>query len=728
MCATLLAPAVHAQGKTVLTIYGGQSRTPSHESFGHNFTAMLGPEHAEGLQYHEEFLDSARFSGPDHERAFAEYLRARYAQKQVDLLVVVEGNGLQFAARHRSQLFAGVPVAFVGVRASTLAKLTLPADFFGVPAELDPGPTIRMALALRPQARELVLVTGVADIDRGWDQAVRAVPLPAGIRLRSLSGLALEQIEQELASLGQESVVLTTTFRRDGAGRSFTSGRDVLERLHKVSTAPIFHMYETGVGRGAVGSYSTPLDALAGQAAAIARQRFDGTPVHAIQHPQRIPPVAAADWRELRRWGMDETLLPPGTLIKFREPGFWEEYRLHALAFLSLLVLESALVAGLLVHRRHRRRVEAQLEQNERTMQLAANAAQLVMWNWDLVRDEIWFSDAEHPLASVVPPTVGARGRLLATVHVEDRDLVQRALRRAMGGDGVYECEYRVVEGDGAPRWFAARGRVEYVDRAARWLRGVTLDITRRKEAELDAQLQRNELAHLSRVSMLGELSGSVAHELNQPLTAILSNAQAARMFLDKDAIDRAELREILDDIIADDKRAGEIIWGMRRMLRKEETALEVVPINDLVQEVLRLMRGDLMTRRVAVELTLMEDLPAVSGSRMQLHQVRLNLIHNASDSMADHPAGERVLGVRTERVASKVRVSVSDRGDGIPPASLAGIFAPFFTTKKDGLGLGLSVCSSIIAAHGGELRAMNNPGRGATFIFTLHCEARVPA
>jgi len=354
-------------------------------------------------------------------------------------------------------------------------------------------------------------------------------------------------------------------------------------------------------------------------------------------------------------------------------------------------------------------------------MQLAANAAQLVMWNWDIARDRIAMAEGHQHPAGTIPSGERDLARFLSVIHEDDRDAVHRAIERAVAGEGRYESEYRVVGGDGVTRWFAGRGSVEYENAAPRWLHGITLDVTRRKAAEVDAQRQRNDLAHLSRVTVLGELSSSVAHELNQPLMAILSNAQAARMFINRDPVDLVEIAAILDDIVENDKRAGEIIWGMRKMLKKEEPVHETLSVNDLVQEVLRLMRGDLVNRGVSVETGLADGAPTVWGDRMQLQQVLVNLIVNACDAMTGIPKAERVLGVRTELADGNVRVTVTDRGTGIPPESMAGIFAPFFTTKKQGLGLGLSVCTSIITSHGGELRAANNADCGATFAFQLN-------
>ncbi len=218
---------------------------------------------------------------------------------------------------------------------------------------------------------------------------------------------------------------------------------------------------------------------------------------------------------------------------------------------------------------------------------------------------------------------------------------------------------------------------------------------------------------------MLGELSGSLAHELNQPLTAILSNAQAAQRFLAHNPPCFDKLAEILADIVKSDHRAGAVIQRLRSLLRKEEAQRHPLDVNDVVEESLRLMRSDLLNRQVVVSTQLADVLPAVSGDRNQLQQVLLNLVINGCDAMDGREVDRRLL-VRTRATAQgNVEVSVGDRGVGIPAADLERIFEPFVTTKTHGLGLGLAICRSIVEAHGGRLWATNNADRGAT----LHCE-----
>jgi PAS domain S-box-containing protein len=248
------------------------------------------------------------------------------------------------------------------------------------------------------------------------------------------------------------------------------------------------------------------------------------------------------------------------------------------------------------------------------------------------------------------------------------------------------------------------------------------VDITERKLAELEAARQRHDLAHLARVTALGELSSSLAHELTHPLTAILSNAQAAQRFLADDDVDLDEVREILNDIVTQDQRAGDVIHSLRLMLKKGELQehCDDVDLNEVIRDVVNLMRSDLINRNVTLDTDLAQKLPAITGDRVQLQQVLLNLALNGCEAMADYNSSERRLLIASQWENGAVRVSVADRGSGIPEEKMQQVFERFFTTKKEGMGLGLSVCRTIIDAHRGKIWATNDAGCGATFHFSL--------
>jgi two-component system, LuxR family, sensor kinase FixL len=242
-----------------------------------------------------------------------------------------------------------------------------------------------------------------------------------------------------------------------------------------------------------------------------------------------------------------------------------------------------------------------------------------------------------------------------------------------------------------------------------------------RKQTELEAQRLRQDLTHIGRVSALGELTASLAHELSQPLTAILYNAQTAERLLAADVVNAAKLREIVSDIIADDKRAGDVISRLRTLLKKGDPEFVSLDLNEIVGEVAWLMRSDAIVRNLPLSLELAADLPKVRGDRVQLQQVVLNLVLNGLEAMREPHAGERTLVIRTSRDgAAAVRVEIQDAGPGIDEKDLDRMFEPLYTTKAEGLGMGLAIVRTIVDAHGGGLGAVNNPQGGATVHFTL--------
>ncbi|HEX5601412.1 MAG TPA: ATP-binding protein [Pyrinomonadaceae bacterium] len=370
----------------------------------------------------------------------------------------------------------------------------------------------------------------------------------------------------------------------------------------------------------------------------------------------------------------------------------------------------------------HAAQLARDLRESEARMTLAADAANLGIWTRDLMLNEIWATEKWRTLFGFSMSEQLELNLILQRLHPDDRDILTQTLARAVEGGGGYETEYRIVFPDGQVRFIASRGRVEFNGAGKPLLvRDVSVDITARKKAEAEALQQRAELAHLSRVTMLGELSGSLAHELNQPLTAILSNAQAAQRFLAHDDADLNEVRDILSDIVNQDKRAGEVIHRLRLLLKKGTVEHQPLDLNDVVREVLKLVRNDLLNQRVTGQMELAPDLPAISGDRVQLQQVVLNLVMNGCDAIASGPPGDARLIIRTElNNGEGIRVSVADHGLGLARDNLEQVFEPFFSTKPHGMGLGLSVCRTIITAHGGKLWAANNAEGGATFHFTI--------
>jgi two-component system, LuxR family, sensor kinase FixL len=357
------------------------------------------------------------------------------------------------------------------------------------------------------------------------------------------------------------------------------------------------------------------------------------------------------------------------------------------------------------------------LLESEEQMAIAAEAAELGVWNWDIARNQVWGSERWRRLFGFEPGEDVSFQKTIQRIHRDDRDTVEREVRRALAEGIDYEGEYRVVLPGGAELWVAARGRsYSGVNKSPIRMMGTAMEITERKQDEAEMAQLRLELTHLARVMTMNEVSSSLAHEINQPLGAILNNASAAKILLGDG---HEEIGEILSDIGLDARRAGDVIRRIRGMVRRSEVQLEPLQMNMLIDEVVALVHGATSMKGVSIRLDLNRDLALVKGDRIHLQQVLLNLITNALDAMTGMPSGNMTIR-STMEARDMVVVSVIDSGKGISETEKDVIFKPFFTTKRDGLGLGLPICRSIIEEHGGRIWAENNPAGGADFSFSL--------
>lgn len=385
--------------------------------------------------------------------------------------------------------------------------------------------------------------------------------------------------------------------------------------------------------------------------------------------------------------------------------------------FLIFRSLPLLFVAALI---EERDRVVETLREREARINLAAESANLALWTVDFERGESWMSEKGRALYRLAPDEPLTRELFLSRVHPEDQLKVNEAIERARNSTLSFEEEYRLLLPDGETRWHIARGRYLRNDRGQiSELMGIAIDVTAQVKANVDLRLQREEMARLSRVALMGELTASLAHELNQPLTAIATNAAAGKRFLMRGSLDLEMFEELLDDVFADARRAGGIIHGIHRLVRKGDDERQEVNLNNVILDVLRLLHSDLLGRSAMVETNLASGLAAVSADPVHLQQVLLNLIMNSLEAMQQTPVSDRRILISTAAADGFVQVSVRDRGVGLPEGDPEKIFSHFFSTKPDGMGMGLTIVRSIVEAHGGELGAEKVEG-GARFFFRL--------
>ena len=376
-------------------------------------------------------------------------------------------------------------------------------------------------------------------------------------------------------------------------------------------------------------------------------------------------------------------------------------------------------IAGIAIERQRQQEI---LREREARISLAAESADLAFWILYPEQNAAWMSEKGrliYGFDSKLPLTCDL---ILSRVHPDERADVKAAYDRSCALFGTFESEHRLLLPYGKTRWVIMRGRC-LKDEEGNLLEtiGVTLDVSAQKQADLQLQHQREEMAHRNRVSLMGEMTASFAHELNQPLTAIANTASAARRFLERGNIDPALLQQLLQDMVADSQRAGEVIRGIRSLVRKETSVHTLLDLNSVITETVRLVSTDVLSRESVVATELDPQLPQVKATLVQIQQVLLNLIINALDAMEGLPSADRriIISTRSDR-GDVAEVSVRDFGTGLPKDQPDKVFDHFFSTKQKGMGMGLTIVRSIIEAHGGMILAENAPDRGARMIVRL--------
>jgi len=369
-----------------------------------------------------------------------------------------------------------------------------------------------------------------------------------------------------------------------------------------------------------------------------------------------------------------------------------------------------------------RQRAQEAVREREARISFAAESANLAFWVLYPKRNTAWMSEKGRVIYGFDSKLPLTEELLVSRVHPDERVAVQAAFDRARASHGTFESEHRIVLPSGKTRWVMMRGRC-LQDEQGNLLEliGVTIDVSAQKQSDIQLQIQREEMAYLNRFALMGEMTASVAHELNQPLTAIANNAAAARRFFDRGQIDPAIHKQLLADIAAACHRAGEVINGIRAMARKGKSPRSPINLNAVIADTLRLVRSDILIRETAVVTNFDSRLPDVEAAPVQIQQVLLNLFINALDAVEPLPPAERRIIISTRSLKGEsAEVSVRDFGTGLPADGPEKVFDHFFSTKAEGMGMGLTIARSIVEAHAGTLGAEDAEGGGARFFFHL--------
>jgi PAS domain S-box-containing protein len=711
------------QVKRVLIVHSFGSTAPPFTTHSTAFATTLKRAMGKWVDLDEVSLDMARYAQPDMEKPFVEFLLKRLAKWHPDLVVPVGSPAGRFVAKYRDVLFPQIPVIYTGMDRRTLPAGPLQNAAF-VGESFDLAGLVEDMLQLAPDTANIAVVIGASPLERYWTAEFRRAfePFTNRIRFTWFNDLTFEQMLEQAAKLPPRSFILLGLLIRDASGVTHNQ-EEALQRLRAVANAPINGLFQHELGLGIVGGRLYQAEAQGAESARIAIRVLSGEPVSNFPELVIPPKEPQYDWRQLQRWNIPENRLPTNSTIIFRQRTVWEQYQWYVIGALVLIFIQAAVIFDLLLQRGWRRRAEGALEKERSFLRQVIDTDP----NFIFAKDRGGrFTLANKAVADAYGTTVeNLIGKTDADFN-SNRDEVE--FFRQMDLEVIdtlqerFIPEERITDGRRRVRWLQTVKRpIIESDGSARQVLGASTDITQRKQAEIELQEHRAELAHVARISTMGELAASLAHELNQPLTAILSNAQAALRFLSNKPANIEEVREILQDIVNDNSRAGEVIRRMRSLVKKEAIEFVSVDIVNLIRDVAALVHSDAILLNVKLVVETTDGLPAVQGDKVQLQQVVLNLLLNAFDAMKESPPAERQVKLSVERNATgEIQTAVSDCGPGLSSDKLDKIFEPFYTTKGEGLGMGLSICRSIIEAHGGRLRADNNCDRGATFSFTL--------
>jgi signal transduction histidine kinase len=692
----------------IVNYYG--SYQPAIRRFDDGALDAIGKTSPDAVDFYFEYLDLERDSGEREEAMWAARLREKYGAAEVSVVLAVADGALVFLRKYG--LFPGVPMVAVTQRKPYAGERTTEPNLFRLwdgPTAVD---TVAMALQLHPQTRRLLVLCDRPTNDGEFELEVRTQleRFTGRLDIEFATDLPLEQILARVRALPPDALVLVMRLVENRQANR--TGISATTLIAQTSAVPVYALRDVSIGAGPIGGHVADLRSTGQQATEIAVGVALGARIADLP-PQQTQSAPMFDARQLQRWGLNQRQLPPGSLVLFHEPGFWEHYGGYVIVGLAVGLMQMAFIAGLLVQRNKRRDTEVR---NAAILRAMPDA--MFLQTKDGVYVD-YHAPTENQLLLVSPSQF--MGKNMRDVLPADvAAMFAGHFARLTAGQEPTVVEYALQMPDGQ-RQYEARLVPYRNDQVL----SIVRDITVRKQAEVALHEAQAELTRVSRLSALGQFAATIAHEVRQPLTAIIMTARTCLRWLNGAAPDLNEVRSAITDVVDASQRADEIIRRNRDLLKYHTVQKAPLDINGVIREVVALTSARLLSTGCALYLTLDTSVPVIKGDRVELQQVLLNLIGNGVDAMEDTEPGARRIGIKCSVAeGGDVQVSVRDTGIGLSGVDMRRIFTPLYTTKVNGTGVGLSISRSIIEAHGGHLWAEANPDRGANFLFTLPAES----
>jgi PAS domain S-box-containing protein len=713
----LSSPTGDAQDgqKSVLTLYATRRDAPAATAHDRVFERILGDALDGRLDYYAEYIDVARFAEPAYDAAVRDFLRAKYGTQRFDLIIATSNATLEFATRHRDDLFPGTPLVFSAGPGSLAGR-----NATGVTSQMNFRATLDIAARIQPDTRRVVVVSGASTWDKYYETAARGQfeEFEGRLEFIYLSGLPVPELLQRVANLPAQSIIYYLTIVEDGAGHRFTA-IDSLDKLAVVANAPIYAWHTVGMDHGIVGGSLQSADVLAERVAEVAVRVLRGEPAAAIPVTEVDANVNEFDWRQLRRWGIDERRLPAGSVVRYRQPGTWERYQDYIIVAVVLLLSQTILIAALLIQREKARRIQGELREHQQRYALATAAGGVGVWDWDLETNDMYIDPQLKLLlgyeAAEIANHLDDWGR---RVHPDDGEAVMARAQACIDGRAdLYEIEHRMLHKDGSVRWFLAKGSIlrSADGRPARFV-GTDTDITARKRAE--GAIEENLAALRASSEEIQSLAGGLI---------VAQEAERARI-----------ARDLHDDVSQELAGLSIALSNLKRQLGGLQTEVDVAGALTLLQqrtialaENIRSLSHDLHPG-VLKHAGLVAALNAHCAEFQRQHQVEVmfraddfgsigpeadlclyRVAQEALRNIGTHAAARRAT-VQLARTRTGAELTIADDGNGFDLTQ----------ANRHRYGLGLLSIHERVRLAGGTVSIVTAPNQGTTVQVRIPVEA----